>query len=421
MTTGKTMPSSNAAGHLTATAVLLGSLFLASCSDGGSGAPPADRDGQDEASPAGSAGQAEGDSRVGLPEQMAWTAYNVGTTGYSQAVAIGAMLREEYGITLRVIPGQNDISRLRPLNAGRVEFSANGVATYFAQEGMFQFADPVWGPQPLRMLMSSSGLSNQAVAAAADSGITEFSDLEGRRVPYVRGAPALNISMEAQMACGGVTWDDVERVDFPGYEAMWDGVINGDVDVAFGTTVSGPARRLEASPRGIRWLPTPHDDEACWERLHAIGPYFTPKMATRGPGISEENPQEGPDYPYPMLISLAEQDDDMAYWMVRVIHENYDSFKDADPGAIGWALERQTFDWVVPYHEGAVRYWREIGAWTDEYEAHNQRLLERQQVLMNAWEELESRDIDDRDAHIEAWMALRAERLEDAGFDPVWR
>lgn len=356
-----------------------------------------------------------------LPDQMAWTAYNVGTTGYSQAVAIGAMLREEYGITLRVIPGQNDISRLRPLNAGRVEFSANGVATYFAQEGVFQFADPVWGPQPLRLLMSSSGLSNQAVAAAADSGITEFSDLAGRRVPYVRGAPALNVSMEAQMACGGVTWDDVERVDFPGYEAMWDGVINGDVDVAFGTTVSGPARRLEASPRGIRWLPTPHDDEDCWERLRAIGPYFTPKMATRGPGISEENPHEGPDYPYPLLISLAEQDDDMAYWMVRVINENYDSFKDADPGAIGWALERQTFDWVVPYHEGAVRYWREIGAWTDEYEAHNQRLLERQQVLMDAWDEMEARDIDDRDAYMEAWMALRAERLEAAGFDPVWR
>lgn len=356
-----------------------------------------------------------------LPRQIAWTAYNLGTTGYNQSVAIGAMLRDKYNITLRVIPGQNDVSRLLPLNTGRVQFSANGVATYFAQEGVYQFADPEWGPKPLRMLMSSSGLSNQAVAVAADTGVTTFAELRGRRVPYVRAAPALNISMEAYLACGGLTWDDVVRVDFPGYEAMWEGVINGDVDAAFGTTVSGPTRRLEASPRGITWLPAPHDDEACWQRLRSVAPYFTQYNATRGPGISDDNPQEAGTYPYPILIALEEQDENTVYWMTRVIHENYDTFKDADPGAIGWALEFQVFDWVVPYHDGAVRYWREIGAWTDEYEAHNQELIRRQDVLATAWQEAQGQNIRGRDAAVENWMRVRATRLEEAGFDPVWR
>jgi TRAP transporter TAXI family solute receptor len=356
-----------------------------------------------------------------LPRQMAWTAYNLGTTGYNQAVAIGAMLRDRYNITLRVIPGQNDVSRLLPLDTGRVQFSANGVATYFAQEGMFQFADPQWGPKPLRMLMSSNGLSNQAVAVAADTGVTSFAELRGRRVPYVRAAPALNISMQAYLACGGLTWDDVERVDFPGYEAMWEGVINGDVDAAFGTTVSGPTRRLEASPRGIRWLPAPHDDEACWQRMQAIGPYFNQYNATRGAGISDDNPHEAGTYPYPILIALESQDENTVYWMTRVINENFDDFKDADPGAIGWALESQVFNWVVPYHEGAVRYWREIGAWTDEFEAHNQALIRRQVVLADAWAEVESESIGDRDAFMARWQQVRAERLQEAGFDPVWR
>jgi len=356
-----------------------------------------------------------------LPRQMAWTAYNLGTTGYNQAVAIGAMLRDKYNITLRVIPGQNDVSRLLPLDSGRVQFSANGVATYFAQEGMFQFADPRWGPKPLRMLMSSNGLSNQAVAVAADTGITTFAGLRGRRVPYVRAAPALNVSMEAYLACGGLTWDDVERVDFPGYEAMWEGVINGDVDAAFGTTVSGPTRRLEASPRGIRWLPAPHDDDACWQRLLAVGPYFNKYNATRGAGISEENPQQAGTYPYPVLIALQSQDENTVYWMTRVINENFDEFKDADPGAIGWALESQVFTWVVPYHEGAVRYWREIGVWTDEYEAHNQSLIRRQEVLADGWAEVQALDIGDRDAFMARWQQVRAQRLEAAGFDPVWR
>jgi TRAP transporter TAXI family solute receptor len=360
-------------------------------------------------------------SQPELPRQMAWTAYNLGTTGYNQSVAIGAMLREKYNVTLRVIPGQNDVSRLLPLSTGRVQFSANGVATYFAQEGVYQFGDPEWGPRPLRMLMSSSGLSNQAVAVAADTGVTTFAELRGRRVPFVRAAPALNISMEAYLACGGLTWDDVVRVDFPGYDAMWEGLINGDVDAAFGTTVSGPTRRLEASPRGIRWLPAPHGDQGCWDRLLAIAPYFTPYNATRGPGISEENPQEAGTYPYPILITLENQDENTVYWLTRVINENYDSYKDADPGAIGWALEFQVFDWVVPYHHGAVRYWREIGVWTQEHEAHNQALIRRQQVLGAAWAEVIGQRIRNRGQFDDVWARTRAERLQEAGYDPVWR
>ncbi len=356
-----------------------------------------------------------------LPRQMAWTAYNLGTTGYNQAVAIGAMLRERYNVTLRVIPGQNDVSRLLPLKTGRVEFTANGVATYLAQEGMFQFANEEWGPQPLRLLMSSNGLSNQAVAAAADIGATSFADLRGHRVPYVRAAPALNISMEAYLACGGLTWDDVERVDFPGYDAAWNGLINGDVDVAFGTTVSGPPFRLEASPRGVNWLPAPHDDAECWQRLQAIGPYFTKHTATRGAGISDSNPHEAGTYPYPLLTALASQDRDLVYSVTRVINENYDDFKDSDPGAIGWAVELQVFDWVVPYHEGAVAYWREVGIWTNEFEAHNQRLIQRQQVLAEAWAEMADQNVSGREEFAAAWQRLRGQRLEAAGFDPVWR
>ena len=134
---------------------------------------------------------------------MAWSAYNLGTTGYNQAVAIGKVLKDNYDVNLRVVPGKNDVSRLMPLIKGRVQYSANGVATYFAQEGVFQFAQPQWGPLPLRIVMMSYGDSNQALAVAADAGVRTYADLRGKRVPYVRGAPAINIPTEAFLACGG--------------------------------------------------------------------------------------------------------------------------------------------------------------------------------------------------------------------------
>jgi uncharacterized protein len=355
-----------------------------------------------------------------LPRNMAWSAYNLGSTGYNQAVAIGKVLKDHYDVTLRVLPGQNDVSRLLPLVRGRVQFSANGIATIFAQEGVFQFADPAWGPLPLRLVLTSNGDSNQALAVAADTGVRTYAELRGRRVPYVRGAPALNVSTEAQLACGGLTWDDVQRVDFPGYDAMWTGIVNGQVDAAFATTVSGPTRRLEASPRGIFWPPLPHEDAECWAAVHRIAPYITPHMGIRGTAMSADAPHEGGTYPYPLLIVLETADADMVAAMAAVIVEHYDDFRHADPGAIGWALDRQLFDWVVPYHQGAVRYFREIGVWTDAFEAHNQRLIERQAVLIRTWERVRSEVGGSGDAFVAAWMSARAAALTDAGFDPIW-
>ena len=354
-----------------------------------------------------------------LPRAMAWSAYNLGTTGYSQAVGIGKMLKDHYGVNLRVLPGKNDVSRLLPLISGRVQFSANGVATYFASEGVFQFADPAWGPVPLRLVMTSNGESNQALAVAADAGVRNFSDLRGKRIPYVRGAPSLNVSTEAYLACGGLTWDDVERVEFPGYGAMWNGIVNDQIDAAYATTVSGPTRKLEASPRGILWPTAPHADTACWSRIHAVAPYFIPHTATRGAGISMDAPHEGGTYPYPLLTGLPQSNAETVEALVLALVEHYDDYKDSDPGSIGWALERQIFEWVVPYHEGAVAAYRKLGVWTDAVESHNQKLIERQRVLADAWAGMKNSNLED-DAFVDDWMRRRETALTAAGFDPVW-
>jgi len=351
---------------------------------------------------------------------MAWSAYNLGTTGYSQAVGIGKMLKDRYDVTLRIIPGKNDISRLLPLIRGRVQFSANGAATYFAQEGVFQFARANWGPLPLRLLMTSNGESNQALAVAADTGVRNYSELRGMRIPYVRGAPSLNVNTEAFLACGGLTWDDVERVEFTGYVAMWNAIVNNQIDAAFATTVSGPTRKLEASPRGIFWPPARHDDEDCWQALSAIAPYFSRHFATRGAGISLASPHEGGTYPYPLLTGLADSDSAVVSALVRALHEHYDDYKNADPGAIGWALDRQLFEWVVPYHEGAVAVYKELGVWSTAADEHNQALLHRQQVLADAWATMKGSSAEG-EAFVEAWLQVRIVALDANGFDPIWR
>ncbi len=118
-----------------------------------------------------------------------------------------------------------------------------------AQEGAFDFGAENWGPQPVRVLLANNGGAiNLAVGVAADEGIEEFADLKGKRVAYIVGAPALNVNTEAYLAYGGLTWDDVERVDFGGFGASWKGLIEGQVDAAFASTNSGMAYEAAGRP-----------------------------------------------------------------------------------------------------------------------------------------------------------------------------
>jgi hypothetical protein len=142
-------------------------------------------------------------------------------------------------------------------------------------------------------------------------------------------------------------------------------------------------------------------------------------MATVGAAISEDDPYEGGAYPYPVMIAYADQDEDLVYNMTKALVELFPSYDGKVPGISGWALDKQTYDWVVPYHEGAIRYFEEIGVWTPEMQAHTDELIRHQQVLSDTWQALEAKDMPD-DQWEDAWNEARRTALTEAGFTPVF-
>ena len=357
-----------------------------------------------------------------LPNPLSWTAYDVGSGGYNQSVAIGKALKDAMGIDLRVLPGKNDVSRQVPLREKKVDFSATGVgAAYLAQEGVFEFGAKSWGPQPVRVLLAANSDSNLTVGVAADAGVKEIKDLKGKRVAWVVGSPSLNENVGAILAFGGLSWADVKKVEFPGFGQSWDGIKAGLVDAAFAQTSSGKAFEVAASPRGLVWPPLPHADKNGWARLKTKAPFFQPSNGIEGANLSKEKPHEGATYPYPILIAYADQKDDMVYAMTKAMVELFPKYKDSSPGINGWALERQNFEWAVPYHPGAIRYLREIKKWSDGAQAHNDKLLARQAALKAAWDEVSAKSIADEKAFEAAWLELRAKKLEAAGMPAVYK
>lgn len=359
---------------------------------------------------------------VNLPDTMAWTAYGTSSSGYAQAVAIGGMLQKHYDTAVRVLPGENDVSRMTPLKNGRVDLCACGIASYYGAEGVLMFAHPDWGPQPIRVLTTSIASFGLSLAVAGDLDVETPADLKGKRVAYIRGDDALNKGTEAYLAFGGLTWDDVERVDYPGYSRSFDGIIAGQVDASFTTTVTPPAQQLASSPRGISWPELDPNDEAAWQRMQEVAPYFQPHVVTSGAGdISAENPLHSASYPYPIIVANADLKDATAYGLVKAMHDNYDAYKDAAPGAAGYALENQDMTWVIPFHDAVVDYYKEIDVWTDEMQAHQDRLVERQNLLLETWDSFMAGETpEDLDAFRKNWMQARATALNDAGFKPIF-
>src|SRR3979411_405953 len=350
-----------------------------------------------------------------LPPTLAFTAYDTGTAGFNISVAVGKMMKDKYGTDVRVLPAGNDVARLAPLGAGRAVASAMGSGSYFAQEGVFEFGAREWGPQPLQIMLSSVDCNGGSLGVARDTGVTEMKQLKGKRVGFVVGSPALNQNSLAMLAFGGLKQSDVKIVEFSSYGAMWKGLINNDTDAAFATTITGPAKEAETSPRGIIWPPLPHNDKAGWARVQKVGSFFFPHVATCGAGISKDKPIELGNYPYPIFVVYGPLPADDVYAITKAMITGYDAYKDSAPGATGLAADRQTKNWVVPVHPGAARALKEAGQWTDEQEDHKKGLLTRKEVLASAWAAYgKSSPPSDDKAFLDGWMKTRAAALAKA-------
>ncbi|MCC5808891.1 MAG: TAXI family TRAP transporter solute-binding subunit [Ectothiorhodospiraceae bacterium] len=352
---------------------------------------------------------------VELPRTVTWAAYPTGSGGYAQAVAIGSVLQNEYNVNLRVIPGRNDVSRLSPLRAGRVHFSAGGTEAIYAQEGLLDFGTQAWGPQALRAVYwSMSDGCSYTLITTADSGIETIDDVRGKRVPFVQGSPTLNNATASLLAYANMTWDDVQRVEFGGYMGTIDALLDGSLDVMGSSCNTTAAVRIDAGPRGLQFITFPHGDQEAIDRVTARIPWFVPHVATDGPTIDSEEGVEVFSSPYPFLVATAAQDPDLVYNMTKSMVKHYEDYKDNVPGGEGWALDRQGLETAfAPFHEGAIRYFKEAGVWTEAAERRQEANLRRQDVLLKAWEEYTAQASVDEQEFRQGWMEWRAQTLRD--------
>lgn len=355
---------------------------------------------------------------VTLPKTLVWTSFDTGSLGYNQSIAVGKALQDAYGISLRVLPTSTDQSRVAPARDGRVPFALAGSDAFYAFEGVLGYATPDWGPQALTGVVLAGAKNCLAMGVATNKGIKTMADIKGKRVGWVVGSPSLQSNVRAFLAYAGLTVDDVQLVEQPSYGGAWQAFTNGQIDAMTAVTSgSGLLEQAASSPHGLGWIDMPFSNVDGWKRLTDVSPHFTRRIATVGVGISEQKPVHCVGVPYPVLITYTAEPD-VVYNVTKAIDLQAPVYSKAQSGTAGWAANSQAYEWVVPYNEGAIKYYKEVGTWDDAKQKRNDGLFARGKVLQAAWKKMDGVTGDDFG---KKWIKVRAEALEAAGMPAYFK
>jgi TRAP transporter TAXI family solute receptor len=102
-------------------------------------------------------------------------------------------------------------------------------------------------------------------------------------------------------------------------------------------------------------------------------------------GTNPPNTYKGQVNPYTIpvyqtvLVSSADLSEDAVYRITKAIVEKQDALVAAHPTGRAWTLENtlRGTNFAVPFHPGAVKYFKERGVWKDAHEETQKRLLSK--------------------------------------------
>ncbi len=327
----------------------------------------------------------------GLPEQMVWTTYGTGTSTYADVAAVADAITTAEGTPVRVITSDTGIGRLAPLREGPAQFSRTGDEYIYSFEGDEDFTTERWGPQETRVAWAP--VAPHDLMVRADSGIETFEDLAGKKFPRVTANPSVNNKLEAFLAYGGLTFDDVELVDIS-YGDQPAALQSGQLDVLFQQVYGSSLYELESSV-DVRWLSMDDTSPDRLAKVAEISPSVEIGEFADAPGQPDGEPDKGMLYAVP-VVTYADSDPDMVYASVRAIADNYEQYADSTATTDLWSPEAVLHaPKQVPFHDGLIRYLEEEGLWSDEAQRLNDELVERGEQLRAGWEDVVAENSED--------------------------
>jgi hypothetical protein len=289
-----------------------------------------------------------------------------GSLGYNTGVAVAKVLNTEAGIIARTQPMAGTAAYLPLINRGEMEFGfCNPVEADFSFSGTGNFAG---NPNPnLRVVGAMFPLAT-GLMVVADSGIRTIADVKAkakdmRIAAEYTASTTIKYYIAGALANGGMTYDDFIKVPVSSFVKGMEALGDDKVDLTLISLGSGAGRKVDTklkSRGGIRYVSLDNSPEgiARFKKFLPAGNIVTMKANPSMPGLDQD--ANIVQIPW-MMVTHKDASEELVYQVTKAIAENhaalgeaFGAFKRAKVEAMAPALS-------MPYHPGALRYYKEAG------------------------------------------------------------
>ena len=285
-----------------------------------------------------------------------------GSIFYAGSVAIGKLMDDKLKMQVRVQPMAGSSTYIPLLDSGEADFGLTNVDDAMSSyKGVGSFRQP----NPNLRLIAAVFQLNFGILVPNDSPIKTIPDLKGKTIAWGYNAQVTGrVLQQAALASEGLTMDDLKPVPtqslFSGVDMLGEGKVEA-ASLAIGTAQVQRANVSLASRGGVRFLNVASTPEAL-KRIQKHLPARTVKVEPAPHAVGIVAPTTVIEYSV-FFSTHAKMPDDVVYSIVKAIHGGKDDMVKSHPVFRSFRPSGMTEEIGVPWHPGAIKYYKEIGQW----------------------------------------------------------
>ena len=265
--------------------------------------------------------------------------------------------RKEHGIRCAVESTGGSVYNINTIKAGELEFGvAQSDWQYHAYNGTSKFSD---NPFPGVRAVFSVHPEPFTLIVRADSGISDFAGLKGKRVNVGNPGSGQRATMEVVMDAYGIGMDDFAlATEFKGSE-MAKQICDGNIDAMIYTIGHPSAAIKEATTTCDVNLVSVSGPEI--DKLVADNPFY--RTATIPGGMYKGTDGDTTTFGVgATFVTSADVSEDVVYVVAKSVMENIDDFRKLHPAFANLNPAEMVSDGLsAPLHPGAEKAYMELG------------------------------------------------------------
>jgi uncharacterized protein len=313
-----------------------------------------------------------------LPRAVAIGTNPPGSVFYALASGLAKVVSDAAPIQMSVQPYTGTSTFMPLLNSGELDFGINNfVDMALAYQGPERLKIGGKNPFPhipnVRLVMRGSPFL-VGLLMRKDSPIKTIYEIKGKRLTGEYPAQlAVWYNMLGALASAGLTWNDVKVVAVPGANEGVDALVQGRVDVTQHALNSAKVREADASV-GVRHLSIDCSAEG-EKRLRQAVPGYYPRVVKAGAALAVVEDTCFVAYDICLTTHRAAPDAVIAA-VLKAIWDNIEKLPPFHPAFKEWTRERAVdFDVTIPYHPGAISFYKEQKLWSSKMDEVQKKLL----------------------------------------------